>query len=167
MSIIINDVAYSYAHQQNIFEHISFSVESREKVSIVGNNGAGKSTLLKLMAGTLQPSVGNIFCSSTPYYIEQHTGYLNRTIAEALNVDAKLQALEAILRGSVAQKDYDTLSDDWTIETRCREALDYWGLKSATLHSDMDGLSGGERTKVFLAGIQIHEPDIILMDEPS
>jgi ATPase subunit of ABC transporter with duplicated ATPase domains len=167
MSIIINDVAYSYAHQQNVFEHISFSVESREKVSIVGNNGAGKSTLLKLMVGTLQPSVGNIFRSSTPYYVEQHTGHLNKTIAEALNVDTKLQALEAILRGSVAQKDYDILSDDWTIEARCLEALDYLGLKSATLHSDMDGLSGGERTKVLLAGIQIHEPELILMDEPS
>jgi ATPase subunit of ABC transporter with duplicated ATPase domains len=84
-----------------------------------------------------------------------------------LGVRDKLTALAAILNGSIAPSDYDTLADDWTIETRCREALDDWRLSHIEPSMPMDDLSGGEKTKVFLAGLSLHCPEIILMDEPS
>lgn len=167
MSIIISDLAYHYPNQNNLFEHISFSVEKQSKMSIVGNNGVGKSTLLKLLAGELLPTAGSITKSSQPYYIPQHTGSINKTVAEVLQISDKLRAMEAIIAGSVSQADYDTLADDWTIESRYESAISYWQLSGITPDTPMDLLSGGERTKVFLSGLLIHTPEFILLDEPS
>lgn len=167
MSIIISDLAYHYPNQNNLFEHISFSVGKQDKVSVVGNNGVGKSTLLKLLSGRLSASEGSIISCSPPYYIPQHTGSLEKSVAQMLEIDAKLSAMNAIIGGSVSQVDYDTLADDWTIESRCESAFDYWGISHIGLDMAMDNLSGGEKTKVFLAGLLIHNPDIILLDEPS
>lgn len=167
MSIIVGDLSYHYPSQQYLFEHLSFSVEDQGVVSIVGGNGAGKSTLLQLIAGILKPIDGSVVSSSIPYYIPQHSGTLNKTVAELMRVDDKLAALKAILSGSVSQSNYDILSEDWEIETECEVALSYWELTHLKLDMPVDNLSGGEKTKVYLAGLLVHDPEIILMDEPS
>ncbi len=167
MSIIVSDLSYHYPNQHPLFSHLSFSVEKQDKVSIVGNNGIGKSTLLKLMAGDLTPAEGSVFSTYRPYYIPQHTGFLDKTVADVLHVGEKLAALHSIEKGSISQSDYDTLADGWEIESRCKSALSYWNLHHVSPDMPIDGLSGGEKTKVFLAGIFIHSPEIILLDEPS
>ena len=140
---------------------------SHKKVSIIGNNGSGKSTLLKLLAGKLTPSSGTIQCLSLPYYIPQQVGIVGQTIAEALGVAEKINALQSICNGSCDPIHYELLADDWDIESKCRSALDYWELTNMNSDSPMDLLSGGEKTKVFLAGLLIHKPEIILLDEPT
>lgn len=168
MSIIVSDVSYHYCNQQSLFEHTSFSVASNSKVSIIGNNGTGKSTLLKLLAGELRPSYGAVCCSSEPYYIPQQVGIITgQSVSDALSVARKIYALRSICNGSSDQIHYDRLADDWDVESRCRSALDYWGLTDIDLNMSIDLLSGGEKTKVFLAGLQVHEPDVILLDEPT
>jgi ATPase subunit of ABC transporter with duplicated ATPase domains len=59
------------------------------------------------------------------------------------------------------------LDDDWTVDERCREAFSLWGLPEAALRAKMGTLSGGQKTRVFLAGIKIHNPAIVLLDEPT
>jgi ATPase subunit of ABC transporter with duplicated ATPase domains len=167
MNIIVSDLTYHYPNQQPLFEHLNFSAGPQEKVSIAGSNGAGKSTLLQLMAGMLKPSGGSVAADSEPYYIPQHTGASGKSVAELMRVSEKLAALDAIVKGSVRQPDYDTLADDWEIESRCRAALSYWQVPHITPGMAADNLSGGERTKVLLAGLLIHTPGIILMDEPT
>lgn len=167
MSIIISDVSYHYSNQQALLEHINFSVPSNRKVSIIGNNGTGKSTLLKLLAGQLVPSSGAIQPSSQPYYIPQQTGISKQNVSEALGISEKINALHCIYSGSSEQIYYEHLADDWDIESRCRSALDHWGLTDIDLTTPIDSLSGGEKTKVFLAGLLIHKPDIVLLDEPT
>ncbi len=167
MSIVVGDLFFHYSHQPNLFNGLSFSVNDRDKVAIVGNNGTGKSTLLLLMAGLLQAVAGSVTASSRPYYVRQHTGRMTGTVAEALEVAGKLAALHAIEQGSVRPDDYEILADDWEVEARCRVALDYWRLPHIGLDTPVALLSGGERTKVLLAGLLIHTPEIILMDEPS
>ncbi len=167
MNIIVSDLTYHFPNQHPLFDHLNFSVEKQEKVSIVGNNGIGKSTLLKLMAGWLSPSEGCIISASQPYYVPQYTGILGKSVAEVMHVSDKLSALDAIVKGSVSQQDYDILADDWEIESKCMAALSYWQLSHVTPGMAVDDLSGGEKTKVFLAGLLIHMPDIILMDEPT
>lgn len=76
-------------------------------------------------------------------------------------------ALHAILTGDVSESNIDALNEDWTIEERAQKALSAWGLQLSDLSHPMAALSGGEKTKVFLAGMAIHQPDIVLMDEPS
>lgn len=167
MSIILSGVSFHYANQQPLFESVNLSVATGRKVSVIGNNGTGKSTLLKLIAGELTPSSGSIRCASTPYYIPQQIGITGISVSQALNVSDKIEALHAIYEGSEKYEYYDILADDWDIESRCRTALDDWGLPKVELNTPIDSLSGGEKTKLFLAGMSIHRPSVILLDEPT
>ncbi|MDR2814136.1 MAG: ATP-binding cassette domain-containing protein [Prevotellaceae bacterium] len=167
MSIVISDLSYRYPNRDFLFEHLNFAVTKQSKVAIVGNNGAGKSTLLRLMAGELQPAGGSVASASRPYYVPQHTGALSRSVAEILNVKGKLTALNAIAGGSISPSDYNALADDWTVEARCREALAHWRLSHVALDAPADSLSGGEKTKLFLAGLLVHAPGVALLDEPT
>ncbi len=167
MSIIISDVSYHYPNEHALFQGVHATIASNSKVSLTGSNGTGKSTLLKILAGLMSPDTGQIICASKPYYIPQHLGFLQCTVAEALGIAPKLAALQAIMQGSVAIQDYDTLADDWDIEARYTAALQYWQLPVLQPDTPMDSLSNGEKTKVFLAGILVHEPEIILLDEPT
>lgn len=167
MSIILSGVSFHYANQQPLFKSVNLSVATGRKVSVIGNNGTGKSTLLKLIAGELTLSSGSIRCASTPYYIPQQIGITGISVSQALNVSDKIEALHAIYEGSEKYEYYDILADDWDIESRCRTALDDWGLPNVELNTPIDSLSGGEKTKLFLAGIDIHHPTIILLDEPT
>jgi ATPase subunit of ABC transporter with duplicated ATPase domains len=135
---------------------------------LIGNNGAGKSILLKIIAGELKPSGGFLKVDAIPYYVPQVFGQYNHlTITQALQIEDKLNALKEILNGNVAENNLTLLNDDWTIEERCKEALNYWNLDNLNLSQKMETLSGGQKTKVFLAGINIHQPELILLDEPS
>ncbi len=167
MSIVVGGLSFRYPNHEPLFSGVSFSVQDHEKVSVVGANGAGKSTLLKLVAGILFSEQGSVACSSAPYYIPQHVGPTGKTVAQLLGVDGKLAALDAIVKGSVSQADYDTLADDWEIEGRCREALGQWRLPHVTPSMPADSLSGGERTRLLLAGLLLHHPEIVLLDEPT
>ncbi|WP_029902375.1 ribosomal protection-like ABC-F family protein [Prevotella sp. 10(H)] len=168
MSISVQEITYTHPDKEVLFRDISFYVSKGDKVAITGDNGSGKSTMMQLMAGNLVPSSGEIICSSQPYYVPQHFGQYNHmTVAEALRIDDKLQALYAILSNDAAEQNFAILGDDWTIEERSLAALSEWGLENISFSTQLDSLSGGEKTKVFLAGIEIHQPDIILMDEPT
>lgn len=168
MSIVIKSLAYIHSDRETLFQHISFSIAKGQKAVLVGNNGTGKSTLLQLIAGHLQPSAGDVSLAEKPYYVPQHLGqYDTYTVAQAIGIAQKLDAYEAILRGDASEENFALLNDDWTIEERVQNAFAYWHLQHLSLRQPMHLLSGGEKTKVFLAGILIHEPEIILLDEPS
>ena len=167
MSIIINHISYLHSDKETLFENISFSVDKNETVALIGNNGVGKSTLLKILAGQLQASSGEV-TATQPYYIPQHFGqYDNLTIAQILHVDEKIKALHAILSGDASDKNFTLLDDDWTIEDKVSAAFSQWKITHLSLSQSMKELSGGEKTKVFLSGIAIHAPSVILLDEPS
>lgn len=166
--LILQTIAYAHPDKDILFSGISLAVNKNEKIALVGNNGAGKSTLLKIMACILQPSSGSVIADTQPYYIPQHFGqYDDQTVAQALRIDEKLAALRAILNGETTDENLTILNDDWTIEERCAEALSYWLHEGVGLDRKMGELSGGEKTKVFLAGIHIHQPELILLDEPG
>lgn len=162
MGIILSGVSYRYRNQQFLFEGLDLSVAAGAKVSLVGDNGTGKSTLLKLIAGELAPSSGSIVCPSRPYYVPQQAGIAGISVARALGVDGKVGALRAICAGSTDAACYDILADDWEVEARCRAALDGWGLPHVGLDSPVDTLSGGEKTRLLLAGVAVHAPAVIL-----
>jgi ATPase subunit of ABC transporter with duplicated ATPase domains len=165
--LILQNISYKHSNTDVLFDSISFTLNNQDKIALIGNNGVGKSTLLKIIAGELEPSNGELRVSSEPYYIPQIFGQYNHfTIGEALRVH-KLNALKEILDGNVTEENLTVLNDDWTIEERCNNALKYWQLSDLDLTQKMETLSGGQKTKVFLAGIAIHEPELVLLDEPS
>ncbi|PWG81985.1 ABC-F family ATP-binding cassette domain-containing protein [Pararcticibacter amylolyticus] len=168
MSILVRSLSYIHTSGDFLFRQISLSVPKGGKASLTGYNGTGKSTLLKLLAGIIHPAEGDIVLPGKMCYIPQHSGqYDHLSIAEALKVEHKLSALQAILQGSVEESYFAELENDWDIEERIRSALGFWGLGHLDSHEKMAMLSGGEKTRVFLAGILIHDPEIILLDEPS
>ncbi|MBS7255839.1 ribosomal protection-like ABC-F family protein [Flavobacterium branchiicola] len=164
----LQNISYIHGNRELLFDKITFTVNNHEKIALIGNNGVGKSTLLKLISGELKPSEGILKTNSRPFYIPQIFGQFNHlTIAQALQIDDKLKAFQEILNGNVSEENLHLLNDDWTIEERCNEALHYWELNDFDLNQKLETLSGGQKTKVFLAGISIHEPELILLDEPS
>lgn len=166
--LLLQHVVYAHPNRDILFSDIDLVINKHDKLALIGNNGVGKSTLLKILSGELQPSKGTITRGLHPYYIPQVYGQFNElTVAQALKVDHKIQALHKILGGDVNDAYLETLEDDWTIEERCHEALAYWQPGAIDLNREMRSLSGGQKTKVFLAGIWIHRPGIILLDEPS
>lgn len=166
--LYLQNISYQHPNKELLFDHIHLSVQAHEQIALIGPNGAGKSTLLKIIAGTLPLLEGQIRTDTTPYYIPQVFGQFNdSSLAQALGVAKKLAALQAILEGDMSEANLDLLQDDWTIEERCYEALQQWQLTGVDLNQSMATLSGGQKTKVFLAGISIHQPDLVLLDEPS
>ena len=168
MSISIQQISYIHPDKEVLFSDLNFAISKGQKLGLVGNNGCGKSTLLQIIAGQLSPSSGVIVRPDDLYYIPQHFGqYDSLTIAQALQIERKQQALHAILSGDTSNENFVILDDDWNIEERSIAALDLWGLGQFTLSYPMNLLSGGEKTRVFLAGMDIHHPSVILMDEPT
>lgn len=165
---MLQDISYVLPNQEVLFQNIHITVNSREKLAIIGNNGTGKSTLFKIISGELKPHSGQIDKPDNLYYVPQVLDqYHHLTVAEALNVADKLFALKQILEGKVAEEFLSVLNDDWTLEERCQEAFELWKISDLDLSQKMSELSGGQRTKVLLSGIYIHEAKFVLLDEPT
>jgi ATPase subunit of ABC transporter with duplicated ATPase domains len=164
----LQNISYSLPDDSILLDHIQLTVNSKQKVVLIGNNGVGKSTLLKIILGQLQPDDGEVILHALPYEVPQLIGQYNHlTVAQSLKVEDKLQALSKILQGEATEENYAVLAEDWTIEERCLAALQHWALSDIGLSQRLNSLSGGQKTKVFLAGISVHQPELVLMDEPS
>jgi ATPase subunit of ABC transporter with duplicated ATPase domains len=166
--LTLQNIGYAHPNKDLLFDDINLTLSNQDNIALIGNNGTGKSTLLEIMAGSLSPSAGLVKADSPPYYVPQLFSRFNEyTIARALHLEDKLKALKDILQGNVTETNLTLLEDDWTIEERCAEMLAHWQLEGLDLMQKMGTLSGGQKTKVFLAGISIHQPEIVLLDEPG
>lgn len=168
MSIVLQSLTYIHPDRELLFQHLSMAINKGEKAALVGNNGTGKSTLLQLIAGELKPSAGEISLSAKPFYVPQQLGQYNAfTLGQVLGIEAQLKAFRAILAGDASPENFTNLNDNWEIEEQIQTALAYWQLQHLPLELPMHLLSGGEKTKVLLAALTLHAPEIILLDEPS
>ncbi len=166
--VFLQNISYIHPNKELLFDNINLTVNKHEKIALIGNNGTGKSTLLKIIAGNLSYSGGKLSLGSQAYYLPQIFGQYNHlTVAQALHIEDKFKALREILNGKPTEENLSLLNDDWDLEERCYEALKYWQLNKLDINQKFTELSGGQKTKVFLAGIFIHQPKIILLDEPS
>lgn len=166
--LFLHNISFGFPAGNLLFNSINLTIPSHSKSALVGSNGTGKSTLLKIIANEIEPLAGNVNIQSDIFYVPQMFGNFNdSTVAECLKIDKKLDALQKITDGEVDEIYFETLNDDWDIEERCQNALQYWKLEDLDLNQTLESLSGGQKTKVFLAGIQINQPEIILLDEPT
>lgn len=169
MLLNAHHISYTIPGGQPLFRNIQFSLNKGEKAAIVGRNGAGKTTLLQIIAGIEKDYNGTLSVAGNRlYYIPQHYGHFNgKTVAEALGILPLINAVNAVENGSTDQQYYDLLEDNWDIVPRCQAAFAGWGIAGIDFYQPLAALSGGMKTRLFLAGIDIFNPDIVLMDEPT
>lgn len=168
MLISAQYITHQIPNREPLFDNISFTLKKGEKAAIVGNNGTGKTTLLRIIAGAEQQYTGSLYTEGDLYYVPQHYGHFDTlTVAGALGIAPLLDALLAIENGATDQHYYDRLEDQWDIIARCEEAFAKWGISGVSLHQPMAELSGGMKTRLFLSGIDVFRPDVVLLDEPT
>lgn len=138
------------------------------RTGLVGKNGAGKSTLLRLIAGELAPTSGHIETAGDVGYLAQTLTLAgDATIADLLGISGVLAAIRAIEAGDVAEKHFDTIGDDWDIESRADEALGRIGFAASDLDRRVSEVSGGEAMLIAITGLRIGRTAITLLDEPT
>ncbi|KDM90264.1 ABC-F family ATP-binding cassette domain-containing protein [Photobacterium galatheae] len=132
----------------SLFKDLSFTINQGDKIGLIGHNGCGKSTLLKLLDGQLEASHGQIATAKSCLvrYVEQH-------IPQTLQSATVLSALA------------DTLAEDeyWRAEL----LLDELGFSPSEWQMPVANCSGGQQMRLLLARAIIHQPDLLLLDEPS
>lgn len=189
--MILNATNISKSFGSNeIIKDANFLVNEHEKVAIVGVNGAGKTTLLKILTGEEHADSGNVILAK-----DAKLGYLrqiNNVDSTLSIIDELYTVIEHILnmekRMLEMQEQMQHLSGDaleelyssYTALTHSYELMDGYAAKSKVIgilkglgfdENDFDRkintLSGGQKTRVFLAKLLLEEPDIILLDEPT
>ena len=176
-----------------LFEDVSFVVNDKERVCLVGKNGAGKSTMLKIIAGLQQPTSGTIAMpqGSTVGYLPQvmklsdSCTLTEETEKAFATLRQKEEKLESINKELAERTDYDSEDYARLIEqsTTLQEQLQMSGGQGwrADMERTLLGLgfertdfqrptsefSGGWRMRIELAKILLQHPDILLLDEPT
>lgn len=139
-----------------------------ERVALVGRNGTGKSTLARLLAGELEPTGGAIVRHGRVAYLAQAAArHDDGRVATLLGIDEPLAALDRLLAGEGASHDVEVVGDRWDLRERAALALGRVGLDHLALDRGTSGLSGGEFTRLALAGLLLRDPDFLILDEPT
>lgn len=176
-----------------LFKDISFQINEKDRIALMGKNGAGKSTLLKILAGARKPTRGNVTAPKDTViaYLPQHlmtedgrTVYeeasqafshlfemekrienLNRQLTERTDYDSPeyYKLIEEV--SALSEKFY---SIDLThFEADVEKTLLGLGFKREDLHKQTRDFSGGWRMRIELAKMLLKNPDVLLLDEPT
>lgn len=165
--ILFHHLCYALSQDQILLKDLTFSIGPK-KVGLVGRNGVGKSTLLKLIVGMIAPSSGNIQVNGSIAYCPQEPLFAkHQTIAELFGVAQKWRALKRIQEGSIEEQDFTDLNEDWNFASSINQSLAEFGLNNLSLDEPLLKLSGGERTRIFLAKCFNSQADFIILDEPT
>lgn len=169
-SIQLQNVSFHLPNGQSLFQNINLTLP-REKIGIIGKNGTGKTTFCKLLTGELLAQHGKIIkhhlkLAACP---QTHEKFLEagNTVAEILGIQDALTAYHNILNGSLTEKNYDLLGEDWNLLENTQNKLAQFALRNIPLEKPFAELSGGQRTAVLLTKYFNTVADFLLLDEPT
>ena len=157
--IEIKDVSKLYGEQRAL-DHVSFNVSKGEIVGLLGPNGAGKSTLMKIITCYIPPTEGDVtVCGHSIYYeslaVRRAIGYLPEH--NPLYLEMYVREYLRFAAGLSGVKERNT---------RAEEMIELTGLGSEA-NKKIGQLSKGYRQRVGLAQALIHEPEVLILDEPT
>ncbi|NCN25825.1 hypothetical protein COT94_01140 [Candidatus Falkowbacteria bacterium CG10_big_fil_rev_8_21_14_0_10_37_14] len=141
----VNELHKHYGVQK-IFEHLSFSVTTKQKIAIIGRNGAGKTTLIRIILGLEKADDGQVLINS-----ETHLGYINQT-NDWLNDETSLAYL---IRTSG--------TPEWTAKKQASK----FAFTESRLAQLVSKLSGGWQMRLKIISALLKEPNLFILDEPS
>ncbi len=157
MSISVKNISKNYGEQKAL-DQVSFEIKKGEIVGFLGPNGAGKSTLMKILTTYITADSGNATVNGSDVYtqkkaVQQSVGYLPEHNPLYLDLYVR-EYLE--FNASV----YKVPS------SRIQEVITLTGLEPES-HKKIGQLSKGYRQRVGLANALLHEPDVLILDEPT
>ena len=168
--IKFKDVNFSYKKNYKVLNNINFSIKRGEKVAIMGPSGTGKTTLLRLICGLLNPSKGKVLVNNKEISKNLKDAYKINWMRSIGYVPPKINLTGKTLRENITFKNNKknkikieevikiTLLEDLVM--RCN------GLDSNIFQNSFS-LSGGENQRLAIARALYHNPELLIMDEPT
>ena len=144
-------------------DNINLTVERGEVVGFLGPNGAGKSTTMKMLTGFLEPDGGEIFIEgidlkTKPLEAKKSIGYLPEGAPSYSDMEvSEFLSFVGKMRG---------LNNNGSLNTRLSDMAEQINLKEVW-HKPIETLSKGFKRRVGIAQALIHDPDILILDEPT
>lgn len=172
---------------QEVLKDVSFHMEEKEHLALIGINGAGKTTLFRILMGETDPDEGEVYLSKNVRlgYLPQVAEYesSNKIEEELLSVFAPLMKMEEQIRGMELQMQTDQsealmnryaelthefeLQDGYAYRSKVRGVMNGLGFDEDEYDLPIEALSGGQKTRVMLGKLLLQEPDLLLLDEPT
>jgi len=176
-----------------LFENISFQVNEKDRIALMGKNGAGKSTLLKILAGERQPNRGSVSApkGTVIAYLPQHLMTEDhRTVFEEASLAFKElfemeNEIERMNKELAERTDYESDSYMELIEKVSTLSEKFYSIEETNYEADVEKIllglgfqrddfnkptnqfSGGWRMRIELAKLLLRKPDVLLLDEPT
>ncbi len=169
--ITLLDAQLAFGHVP-LLDHADFSLETQERVGLIGRNGAGKSSMLKILGGMDKPDDGTLQVQSSTrisYVAQEPQLDADATVFVAVRagLERVIGLIEEYCQGhgdlDAMQSEIETL-DGWNWEQRVNETLQRLHLNPDAIVST---LSGGTKKRVALAQALVAQPDVLLLDEPT
>ncbi len=189
MILACQNISKAFGVEQ-ILKDISFHIEEKEKIAIVGINGSGKTTLLKIIMGEESADSGQVVLSkdTTVGYLSQHQdiSFNNTVYAEMLETkkhiieaEAKIRQLELDMKHADGEElerileTYNRLTskydreNGYAYESEITGVLKGLGFDKSDYDRHINTLSGGQKMRIALGRLLLTKPDIIILDEPT
>ncbi|WP_297065097.1 ABC-F family ATP-binding cassette domain-containing protein [uncultured Duncaniella sp.] len=192
MSISINSLKVEFS-AKCLFDNISYIINSKDKIALVGKNGAGKSTMLKIIAGLQKPTSGNVAMprDTTVGYLPQHitvsdtSTVIDEVRSAFSHVDDMKSRLDEINHQLATRTDYESdayqelieamtslndrlaMEQSENFEAEMEKTLIGLGFLRSDFNRPTSEFSGGWRMRIELAKILLRRPDVLLLDEPT
>jgi biotin transport system ATP-binding protein len=159
--IVVDDVSYAHGDTQ-VLDDVSLSVADGEFVVLAGANGAGKTTLVRQFNGLLEPDAGEVLVNGTPVGADLVAA---RSAVGMVFQDPRDQFVAATVGADVAFGPENLGVSREAVSERVEDALDAVEMTGRG-EERLDELSGGEQSRVAIAGALAMRPDHLVLDEP-
>lgn len=177
--ISINNLTFSYdTNYENIFDNVSFNIDTDWKLGFIGRNGRGKTTFLNLLLGKYKYSgtiIHNVSFDYFPFDIDNNIVVLDaikNIIAPFSKWESEMEMLlkynteEALKQYSDTLQQY-TDNDGYIIEELIIKEINKLKINQSILKQTFNTLSNGERTKLMLVALFLKKNNFLLIDEPT